>query len=137
MVHVFDVSQNEGSPLPDGHAPKLLEGEGPPGAWDKLADLVKRKGFAIHFSPLGNVNGETRCSSHQVHINEVIPADAQLKTLVRELAHVRAGHGSRPGLTRELAECEAKGPATISGTPTSADSASLTLTAALTISIVP
>ena len=108
VVHVFDVSQTEGRPLPDGHAPKLLEGEGPSGAWDKLAELVEREGFAIHFSPLGDVNGETRYSSRQVHINEAIPDAAALKTLAHELAHVRCAHGTRSGLTREQAECEAE-----------------------------
>ena len=108
VVHVFDVSQTEGRPLPDGHAPKLLEGEGPIGAWDKVVDLLEREGFAMFSSPLGDVNGETRFSTRQVHINDSLPDAAALKTLVHELAHIRCDHGTRSGLTREQVECEAE-----------------------------
>lgn len=108
VVHVFDVSQTEGRPLPDGHTPQLLEGEGPTGAWEKVAELVEQEGYVIFSSPLGEVNGETRYSTRQVHINETLPDAAALKVLAHELAHIRCDHGTRSGLTREQAECEAE-----------------------------
>src|SRR4051812_1108450 len=37
IEHVFDISQTEGEPLPDV-APVLVEGEGPAGLWDALAE---------------------------------------------------------------------------------------------------
>ena len=39
VVHVFDVKQVEGEPLPD-LAPALLTGQAPAGLWDELAAQV-------------------------------------------------------------------------------------------------
>jgi antirestriction protein ArdC len=95
VVHVFDVSQTDGDPLPDA-APTLLEGEAPPGLWDHLAALVQDSGYALArgVCPSG-VNGYTDPHSRQVRVrDDVAPAQA-VKTLAHEVAHIRADHAGR------------------------------------------
>jgi len=45
VVHVFDVSQTDGKPLPDV-VPEQLVGAAPESLWDRLAGLVEGEGFS-------------------------------------------------------------------------------------------
>ena len=43
VVHVFDVSQTDGTPLPNA-APQLLTGDAPREVWDRLVGLTLKAG---------------------------------------------------------------------------------------------
>jgi hypothetical protein len=56
LVHVFDVSQTEGYPLPESPARRLL-GESDDGAYDELAAFAQGLGFLVEVS--NELPGET------------------------------------------------------------------------------
>ena len=58
-MHVFDVSQTSGRPLPERPAPLLLAGQAPTGLWDALADQVRARGFTVARGDCGAANGVT------------------------------------------------------------------------------
>jgi hypothetical protein len=94
VVHVFDVSQTEGDPLPEV-APSLLRGPAPERLWDSLASLVERDLYALERGDCGGANGFTRFDARVIRIrSDVEPAQAA-KTLAHEVGHVRAEHGIR------------------------------------------
>ena len=95
IVHVFDVSQTDGDPLPDVE-PTHLTGTGPDGLWDHLAGLVHDDGYRIERRPCGlGANGYTDYAGRVVRIrDDVHPAQA-VKTLAHELGHIRADHEHR------------------------------------------
>lgn len=94
VVHVFDVSQTEGDPLPEV-APSLLRGPAPERLWESLASLVERDSYALERGDCGGANGLTRFDARLIRIrSDVEPAQAA-KTLAHEVGHVRAEHGSR------------------------------------------
>jgi len=95
VVHVFDVTQTDGDPLPDA-APTLLEGEAPPGLWDHLAALVQDSGYDLERGPCpSGVNGYTDPCARQVRVRDDVTPAQGVKTLAHELAHIRAEHTSR------------------------------------------
>lgn len=94
IVHVFDVTQTDGEPLPD-IAPRLLHGEAPPGLIDHLTDLTKQAGFAVERGPCQGANGYTNFSTHTVRILDTVSPAQAAKTLAHELGHIRADHQHR------------------------------------------
>lgn len=114
VVHVFDVSQTDGEPLPDV-APELLAGAAPEWLWNRLAALVEGDGFALERGDCRGANGHTRFDDRVVRVRgDVEPAQAA-KTLAHELGHIRAEHETRflnrePGVAvcRGVAEVEAE-----------------------------
>jgi len=58
VVHVFDVTQTDGNPLPDIQ-PRLLTGDAPQQLWDHLAALVVSDGYRLERGPCGGANGYT------------------------------------------------------------------------------
>ena len=50
VVHVFDVTQTDGNPLPDV-GPELLRGDAPQQLWDHLAALVTSDGYRLERGP--------------------------------------------------------------------------------------
>jgi antirestriction protein ArdC len=94
VEHVFDISQTEGEPLPDV-VPALVEGEGPAGLWDALAEQVAAEGFdLVREDPGGGAFGSMTRSEVRVRVRPGLPEAQACKTLGHELAHVLLGHGS-------------------------------------------
>ena len=94
VVHVFDVTQTEGEPLPEV-APELLVGPAPDHLWERLAGLAEADGYRIERGPCGGANGYTSFAQRSVRIrNDVDPAQA-VKTLAHEIGHIRADHENR------------------------------------------
>jgi antirestriction protein ArdC len=95
VVHVFDVSQTDGDPLPDA-APELLAGEAPTGLWDHLAELLHDSGYELSRGPCpAGVNGYTDPHTHLVRVRDDVEPAQAVKTLAHELAHIRADHFER------------------------------------------
>jgi hypothetical protein len=57
VVHVFDVSQTSGQPLPERPQPVLLAGQAPHGLWDALAGQLQARGFELQRGDCGGANG--------------------------------------------------------------------------------
>jgi len=95
VVHVFDVTQTDGAPLPDVQ-PQLLDGGAPELLWNRLAGLVQHDGYRIErrTCPAG-VNGWTSPADKTVVIDEHLAPAQSIKTLAHELGHIRANHADR------------------------------------------
>jgi hypothetical protein len=94
VVHVFDVTQTDGEPLPDVEPP-LLHGDAPDRLWDHLAGLLAADGYRIERGPCHGANGYTDYTHRIVRVlDDVEPAQAA-KTLAHELGHIRADHEHR------------------------------------------
>lgn len=89
-VHVFDISQTDGTPLPDT-SPVLLEGDLPE-TWETVASLIADAGYRLHLEDdarLGTANGLTDMVKKDVLVKESLPGAQRFKTAVHELAHIR------------------------------------------------
>lgn len=95
VVHVFDVSQTDGDPLPENQ-PALLHGAAPAHLWDHLAGLVHDDGYTLERGtcPHG-VQGYTAPSTKVVRIRDDVDPAQATKTLAHELGHIRADHPAR------------------------------------------
>jgi antirestriction protein ArdC len=95
VVHVFDVTQTEGEPLPDVE-PTHLTGAEPEGLWNHLAGLAKDDGYRIERGPCGlGANGYTDFTARLVRIRDDVDAAQAVKTLAHELGHILADHEHR------------------------------------------
>ena len=100
VVHVFDVSQTDGDPLPEVR-PSVLEGELPL-QWEKVAELIRSADFGLEVAEvnrLGEANGITDWGDRTVVVRESLPGAQRFKTAVHELAHIRLHEptsGDRP-----------------------------------------
>lgn len=94
VVHVFDVAQTEGEPLPDV-APDLLVGSAPDRLWERLAGLVEADGFVVERGDCRGANGHTRFDDRVVRVRDDIDPAQAVKTLAHELGHIRADHEGR------------------------------------------
>jgi antirestriction protein ArdC len=117
VVHVFDLAQTDGDPLPDV-SPTLLSGAAPAGLWAAVAELVAAEGYTIARNHGGQANGSTNPATRVVEVRaELDPAQAA-KTLIHELAHIRLGHVedlARYQAERDRCEVEAESVAHIVG----------------------
>lgn len=95
VVHVFDVSQTEGRPVPEA-APRLLTGEAPAGLWEQLGQVAANDGYELRRQqcPPG-VNGWTAPVQHVIVVATGLEPAQAVKMLTHELAHVRANHAGR------------------------------------------
>ncbi|HEY0117804.1 MAG TPA: ArdC-like ssDNA-binding domain-containing protein [Cellulomonas sp.] len=95
VVHVFDVAQTDGTPLPDA-APQLLTGDAPRDVWDGLVGLTLKAGYRLdrQTCPAG-INGWTAPEDKVVVIDKNLEAAQATKTLAHELGHIRANHHGR------------------------------------------
>jgi len=85
VVHVFDVTQTDGEPLPEVAGPALLAGDAPGALWDALAAQVAAAGFALERGWCDGANGTTDFAARTVRVRaDVEPAQAA-KTLAHEL----------------------------------------------------
>ncbi len=129
VVHVFDISQTDGPPVPE--APQLLRGEAPDGLWEQLATLVAQDGFELQRGDCGGPNGYTDYQRRVVRVRDDVDDAQAVKTLAHELGHIRADHEHRylgaPASSRRcrgLAEVEAESIAFIVLASSGADASS-------------
>lgn len=88
VVHVFDVSQTSGRPLPQRPAPVLLAGQAPEGLWDALAAQVAARDFELRRGDCGGANGLTHYIDRTVTVRSDVDDAQAVKTLAHELGHV-------------------------------------------------
>ncbi len=130
VVHVFDISQTDGEPLPEVR-PQHAVGDLPQ-QWDTLAALIAAEGFTldlVHPASLGTANGMTTWDSRQVAIRDDLSGAQRFKTAAHELAHIRLHDpdgGQRPEC-RGVIEVEAESVAYIVAAAAGIDTASYSL----------
>lgn len=107
VVHVFDVSQTDGEPLPDSPA-RRLQGESVSGAYDELVTYAEGLGFQVEVSAdlSGQVNGDCNHMLERIRVREGLSPAQSTKTLAHEIAHAIL-HGGNVEC-REQAELEAE-----------------------------
>lgn len=89
VVHVFDVTQTSGQPLPERPRPALLAGQAPKGLWDALAAQVQARGFELKRGDCaGGANGLTHYLEQTVTVRADVDDAQAVKTLAHELGHV-------------------------------------------------
>jgi hypothetical protein len=88
VVHVFDLDQTEGDPLPEFEVP-VLTGEVNEELFTRLLDLMKPRGVRVSFEPKPQLDPGIK--GHYTHgeiwVRPEEPRAQQLKTLVHEIAH--------------------------------------------------
>jgi len=85
-VSVFDVSQTDGEPLPDGESMATLSEEPPPGFQEDLTAAITESGFAVSYDDItGGARGFTDPHGHRVVIRSGISEANQVNTLAHEL----------------------------------------------------
>ena len=94
VVHVFDVTQTDGDPLPDV-APELLAGSAPESLWERLVGLVEADGFVVERGDCRGANGYTRFDDRVVRVRDDVEPAQAVKTMAHELGHIRADHETR------------------------------------------
>jgi len=88
VVHVFDVSQTEGQPLPEFEVPSLT-GEANEELFTKALALAKAQGMEVSFDPMPSQDPAVKgfYSGKKIWVKPDEPRAQQLKTLLHELAH--------------------------------------------------
>lgn len=95
IVHVFDVTQTDGAPLPDV-SPAALVGAGPDGLWDRLASLAQNEGYRVERGPCRQgAMGYTDFRARVIRVRDEVDGAQAVKTLAHELGHIRANHFER------------------------------------------
>lgn len=90
VVHVFDLAQTEGEPLPEVPA-TLVQGK-LPSQWEQVSGLITDTGFDLQVADLdrlGEANGITDWQHRDVVVRASLPGAQRFKTAVHELAHIR------------------------------------------------
>ncbi|TFC46741.1 MULTISPECIES: ArdC family protein [Cryobacterium] len=129
---VWDVTQTEGSPIPERPTPMLLRGEAPKGLWDGLRALIQESGFAVVLVPdaaaINEANGLTDFVRRIVSVRADMDPAAGVKTLSHELAHIRM-HNLDAGLLshRGVGEVEAESVALMVGAAHGMDTSDYTI----------
>lgn len=94
VVHVFDLAQTDGRPLPDV-GPTELTGPAPADLIKRLSTVIATDGYAVERGNCGQAYGYTDFATRTVRVRDDV-ADAQAaKTFGHELAHIRADHEGR------------------------------------------
>ncbi len=91
VVHVFDISQTDGDPLPEV-APVLLSGQAPAGLWEDLAGQVTGYGYALERGGCAGANGYTDPARQVVRVRGDVDEAQAVKVLAHELGHLECGH---------------------------------------------
>ncbi|MDP2729708.1 MAG: ArdC family protein [Dehalococcoidales bacterium] len=88
VVHVFDVSQTEGQPLPEFEVPSLT-GEANEELFTKALALAKAQGLEVSFDPMPSQDPGVKgfYSGKKIWVKPDEPKAQQLKTLLHEMAH--------------------------------------------------
>jgi DNA primase catalytic core len=111
VVHVFDLAQTEGEPLPEVSV-ALVEGDLPI-HWDQVSGLIVEAGFDLQVADLerlGEANGITDWQQRDVVVRASLPGAQRFKTAVHELAHIRLHEPTSDGRPscRGIVEVEAE-----------------------------
>lgn len=111
VVHVFDIAQTDGEPLPEVTA-TLVEGDLPV-HWDQVSELIAAAGFDLQVADvdrLGEANGITDWQQRDVAVRASLPGAQRFKTAIHELAHVRLHEPTAEGRPncRGIVEVEAE-----------------------------
>ncbi|MDF1597700.1 MAG: toprim domain-containing protein [Acidimicrobiia bacterium] len=111
VVHVFDIAQTDGEPLPEVPV-ALVEGD-LPSHWDQVSELITDAGFELQVADLdrlGEANGITDWQHRDVVVRASLPGAQRFKTAVHELAHVRLHEPTSDGRPscRGIVEVEAE-----------------------------
>lgn len=112
VVHVFDVAQTDGDPLP-GAPVHLLDGEDPQRVTERLAAVIASHGYTFTVGPMpaGHeaANGVTAYDTRSVVVRDDLSPAQQAKTTAHELAHVLLHDPDRgPRPDRAVCEIEAE-----------------------------
>jgi len=111
VVHVFDIAQTEGDPLPSPPV-QLLDGETPAQLLDRLRDLIVAAGytFALGAMPAGHEDslGVSDHTARAVIVRDDLPSAQRAKTAAHELAHVLLHPLGSERPRREVCEIEAE-----------------------------
>ena len=131
-AYVWDISQTEGSPIPERPTPLLLSGEAPEGLWSGLRALIHESGFAVVLvpdaAPLDGANGLTDFVARTVSVRADMDAAARVKTLGHELAHIRMHDPDAGTLShRGIGEVEAESVALMIGAAHGMDTSDYTI----------
>ncbi|MGQ0843065.1 MAG: ArdC-like ssDNA-binding domain-containing protein [Sporichthyaceae bacterium] len=94
VVHVFDVAQTEGRPLPDVD-PTELTGPAPADLVPRLAAVIVADGYAVERGDCGSAYGYTDFATRTVRVRDDVSDAQAAKTLAHELGHIRADHEKR------------------------------------------
>jgi len=88
VVHIFDISQTEGEPLPEFEVPPLT-GEANEKLFDRIMVLVKSQGLDISFEarPYQDPAIKGTYSGKSIWVRPEESRAQQLKTLLHEMAH--------------------------------------------------
>jgi antirestriction protein ArdC len=112
VVHVFDVAQTDGDPLPEIPAPATVNGDAPAWLWHALAEQIAMAGFHVERGPLpepwSDANGITLVEDRRVIVRHDLPDAQAIKTCAHELAHVLLHTGENCALQRAVREVEAE-----------------------------
>lgn len=94
VVHVFDIAQTDGAPLPDV-GPALLTGAAPDDLWLHLTRVLAAAEYTLERGDCGAANGYTDPARRIVRIRDDVDSLQAVKTLAHELGHIRADHARR------------------------------------------
>lgn len=94
VVHVFDISQTDGEPLP-AVEPAHLNGDAPRRLTDHLTALTAEAGYRLERGPCRGANGYTDFAARVVRVIDTASPAQFVKTLAHELGHIRADHEDR------------------------------------------
>ncbi len=106
VVHVFDVSQTDGEPLPNVDVPDISAAADD--LLGKLRRVAESRGIAVTFQPMGREGLYGVSKKGSVEISNEHATGQQAKTLAHELAHEAMHWEDRGPLTRSIAELEAE-----------------------------
>jgi antirestriction protein ArdC len=132
VTHVFDITQTEGTPLPD-LAPEALTGSAPTDLWRRLLKLVEGDGYRVERGPCDGAYGLTMFTDKVVRVRQDVEPAQATKTLAHEIGHIRADHQTRftdyhrSAVCRGSAEVEAESIAYIVGSAAGMDTARYTV----------
>ena len=88
VAYVWDLSQTSGQPLPVQTAMLSPAGEPPPGLWDCLCWVARRKGFAVERQPGCPSDGTTLRTARCIRVLPDLAADQAVWALAHQLGHV-------------------------------------------------
>ncbi len=132
VVHVFDIAQTDGMPLPEV-TPEPLTGPAPAQLWQRLLHVTEADGYRVERGPCAGAYGLTSFTDRLVRVRDDVEPPQACKTLAHELGHIRAEHETRfadyhrSSLCRGAAEVEAESIAYVVAAAAGLDSARYTV----------